>query len=550
MPDVTEAPNDPAVAGLRRELDATRNELEVVSEAFVDAEFAAEDRGWIRLGMEAQQSFSRTGLTQITRNCRLMAVASPLIKRGLMLRGVYVWGQGVEISARDQEINQVVQDFLDDKSNKATFSSSQARAEREHNLGTDGNVFLALFTSPLTGRVQVRATPFEEMKDVLHNPEDRDEPWFYLREYDANVIEAGYAPGSTRTRQTTRREYHPALGFYPRVRPTAINGIPVRWDAPMLHVHVNRVSGTKWGIPDAYAALTWARAYEGFLTDWARLVKALSRFAWRYSGAGSGSKTSKAAAAIKGALQTAPDPSLPQPNGSNPVGGVAAMSGGALEAIPKSGATIDSDSGRPLAAMAASSLGVPVTMMLADPGITGARAVAETLDKPTILEAGQRRDLWADTHQRIFTYVIEQAIKTPRGPLQGRVDVDEYGRETIDLGLTTPAEGEEAQPRDPSVEIAWPDLNELDPEALMRAIKLADDTGKMPGEQTLRLALTALRVRNVDEIIEGMRDENGEWQDPELAAAMREIERQRGPATPPANDDTQDDGSTDNTEET
>ena len=35
---------------------------------------------------------------------------------------------------------------------------------------------------------------------------------------------------------------------------------------------------------DVYAAMPWARAYKGFLTDWARLVKALSKFAWRLTG--------------------------------------------------------------------------------------------------------------------------------------------------------------------------------------------------------------------------------------------------------------------------
>jgi hypothetical protein len=47
---------------------------------------------------------------------------------------------------------------------------------------------------------------------------------------------------------------------------------------------VNRLDGWKFGIGDAYAALPWARAYDGFLTDWAKLVKALSRFAWRLTG--------------------------------------------------------------------------------------------------------------------------------------------------------------------------------------------------------------------------------------------------------------------------
>jgi hypothetical protein len=56
-----------------------------------------------------------------------------------------------------------------------------------------------------------------------------------------------------------------------------------------------------------------------------------------------------------------------------------------------SGATIDSGSGKPLAGMVAAALDVPITMLLADPGVTGARATAETLDKPLELTTGSRR---------------------------------------------------------------------------------------------------------------------------------------------------------------
>jgi hypothetical protein len=48
-----------------------------------------------------------------------------------------------------------------------------------------------------------------------------------------------------------------------------------------MHLAVNPLDGAKFGIGDAYAAIDWARAYKEFLEDWLRLVKSLSRFAWR-----------------------------------------------------------------------------------------------------------------------------------------------------------------------------------------------------------------------------------------------------------------------------
>src|SRR5690606_15751978 len=106
------------------------------------------------------------------------------------------------------------------------------------------------------------------------------------------------------------------------------------------------LDGMKFGIPDLYASLPWARAYEGFMTDWARLVKALSKFAWRLTG-DKASKARRAVAAIGGTLPAGVPPL--GPNASD-AGQIAAYGPGAsLEAIPKTGATIDSESGRPLA---------------------------------------------------------------------------------------------------------------------------------------------------------------------------------------------------------
>lgn len=75
--------------------------------------------------------------------------------------------------------------------------------------------------------------------------------------------------------------------------------------------------------------------------------------------------------------------------------------------------------------------------------------------------------------------------------------------------------------------VNWPDMKELDPLKLVEAISTADGTGKMPPVETLRLLLTALRVQDVDEVIEAVTDENGEFVDPGIAAAAAAIEAHR-----------------------
>ncbi len=261
----------------------------------------------------------------------------------------------------------------------------------------------------------------------------------------------------------------------------------------MLHVKVNDLEGWQRGIPDAYPAIDWALAYKVFLEDWAKLVKSLSRFAWKLTAAGNTRQQAKTRLAAAPPRDAAGRP--------NDVGATAIVPPEqTIEAIPKSGATVDSESGKPLAAMVAAALDVPLTMLLADPGQTGARAVAETLDKPTELAMGQRRDLWADVYRRILQYAITEAVRAPDGLLKGVFDTDGYGRETVKLGGNTDSE----------IDVNWPDLDQ-DMTAVVQAVVNASSTGTLPPDQIARMLLTALGVRNVDTIIEVLTGDDGEF---------------------------------------
>jgi hypothetical protein len=500
--DITETGSALAtVPALQEQLRAEQETNLVLTESIADLELALEDTGWRKLAAGVTDEFTAQGRRQIAGICRLMAISHPLIKRGLQLRIGYVWGQGVEVTARvkdDEDLQGEVNALLDafDEDNETSLTGSQACEELERAQGTDGNVYLALFTSPLTGRVQVRSTPPDEITDIICNPEDRDEPWFYVREYTTQVIEAGYSPGNTRTRAQTVKVVHPALGYRPAQRIKTLNGAPVRWDAPILHVPVNRLDGWKYGIPDAYASIAWARMYRDFLVDWAGLTKALSKLAWKQTG-DTRSRATKAAAAMH-ASNTAAAPSDPRAAAGQTV---TMGPGQSLEAIPKSGATIDSNSGKPLAGMVAAGLGVPVTMLLADPGITGARATAETLDKPTILEMGMRRLLWQSARDRIYRHVIAAAVEAPKGLLRGRVAIDDWGRKHTLL------EGGQ----EPVIEFTWPPLADLDPVKLIEAVVAADDTGLLPPIPVVRLLLQLLGVPDVDDVMEEYTDDEGQW---------------------------------------
>jgi hypothetical protein len=502
---LTEAAAARAVAPLREQLAVERGNNELLTESVADLERQLNDPGWVRFAAFAEQEFTPEGLVQLRAICRLYAIKSALIKRGLGLRSAYVHGQGSEITARangkeagEQDVQAVVQRFLNDPGNVRSFTGPQARNACEHALGTDGELFIALFTAPRTGRVQVRTIPADEIVDIVSNPEDASEPWFYRRRWQHKTYGTDGTP-----LYELREQLYPCVDYTPPRKPQRWIGLPVDWSAPVLHVAVNRPLHWQRGIPDAYAAVDWARAYKIFLEDWATLVKSLSRFAWKLTTKGSGRAQAKAK------LGTRP-PTDPATGKAQDVGATAITPMDAvLEAIPKTGATIDSESGRPLAAMVAAALGVPVTMLLGDPGTTGNRATAETLDRPTELEMGQRRDLWTGVDRRVTQYVITEAVRAPQGPLKGTVTRDMYtDAEQVTLVGDTSTE----------VDVTWPDLDDVPTKEQVEAIVAAAGPGVIPPEQVLRLLLTALRVRHVDELVEALVDDDGEFAWPRAPA--------------------------------
>ncbi|MCT1368410.1 hypothetical protein [uncultured Kocuria sp.] len=469
------------------------NELEYVRESIADLQLAKEDAGWTRLIEQTSREFTREGVGRNAELCRVLAIANPLIKRGLAVRASFVWGQGLGITAKatgengTQDINTVVQEFLDDPGNRRAFTGHQARLDAETAIGTDGNKLLALFTDARTGRVQVRTIPFDEVTNILTNPQDSTEPWFYYRTWTETSIQAG------RTATVERKAYYPALGYRPVVRNRTIDDVEVMWDTPVYHVKDNGLDGWAWGIGDAYASIPWVRTYGAYLDDWAKLMSALARISFRISG-----KDRHGVMAARKAMQDAM---------AAPVaGGAIAAANADIEAVPKSGASIDAESGKPLAVMVAAGLGIPVTLLMGDPGTTGARAVAETLDQPMRLEFESRRELWTEAHRAILNHVIDSAVLAPQGPLKGTVSQD-GNRQTVNLAGDT----------ERTLVFEWPRLDELGEKDAIDAITAADSTGKIPPEVIARLLLRALKVRDVDEVIDDMTDDNGNFIPPDAS---------------------------------
>ena len=485
-------------------------------------ELALENADWQQLTFDAEQEFSRAGLRAITELSRIMYLKNPLIKRGVNVKVNYVWGQGMSVEAADEDINAVIQAWMEDAKNKAEFTGHQAREIKEQELQTDGNLFLVLFTNRATGRVRLRSVPFGEIDTIITNPEDRKEPWFYLRKW--NVVSVG--PDDTRqTRSGTA--YYPDWQHTPVARPPSIGSTPIRWDEPIYHIKVGGFSDWLFGVSEVYSAIDWARAYKEFLEDWASIVRAYRRFAFQLTTPGG----KRGIAAAKSKLSTTLGSNSGSDAESNPppVAGSVFISGPDtnLQPVRTSGATVSAEDGRRLLLMVAASLGLPETFF-GDVSV-GTLATARSLDRPTELAMGSRQTLWEDIHQDLLRYVLLWAVKAPGGPLRNagtlRREIDgDWVIETIEWGAET----------NPLIDIDFPPLVSRDPaqdvDAIVKAATLGGTAQRLMLEERdiVRLLLSALGENDIDEILAAMFDEEGnrvgiEPEDGQMAEAARNL---------------------------
>ncbi len=155
-----------------------------------ELELALEDRGWVREVTLANLEFSRLGVQQLIRICRIYAIKNPWIKRGAEICALYVFARGVEIRSEDNTANDVIQDFLE--RNKKELGHI-ALASKEQSIQTDGSLYFALPAAP-DGSVKVTMIDPLEIMDVITDPDDSSVPRYFYREWSRLDTEKNLSP--------------------------------------------------------------------------------------------------------------------------------------------------------------------------------------------------------------------------------------------------------------------------------------------------------------------------------------------------------------------
>ena len=546
MATITESIADRLTGGKLSNLQETAvsqsNQIFQLTESLQRLEQVLYSAEWRMLSMQADQEFTRPGLRQITELARIMRLKNPVIKRGVKIQRLYVWAQGVNISAVEPEINDVVQAFLDDERNKAELTSHQARGERETDLQQDGNLLFRFHVNEINGRIRISSIDPQEIDDIICNPEDKREPWFYRRSWVQKQLD-----GSTKQHIV----YYPDWRFTPRpdlrgrltdqVSRSGGNLVNVEWDTPVYHVAVNKMG--RFGVPEFYAGNDWALAYKSFLEQLASVWQALARWAAKLTTKGG----KRGVAAAKAKLNTTLGTAGSEETNPSPVTGSTfiASEGVDLQPFRTAGATMSAEDGRRLLLMSIMDFGFPETFF-GDASV-GSLATAKSLDRPTELQIMDRQALWRDILSDIIGYALLWAVKAPQGPLRdmGRYIPERDGnqvRETIEWGNKTImlADGKtEVVPIDPTVNVEFPSIIEHDVKETISAIIDAQtlagrsEGAGIPLETAVRRLLSELGINDVDTVMEIWLQAQEERQ----ARADEMAARMGSPSTSPSDDE-------------
>ena len=488
-------------------LQTSTNNQEMLEEAIAALEAQLIEQGWISI-FGGGKELSKSALNTLYDLSRAYWLKNPLIRRPIEVQGLYVFGQGMTVAAESKPVDEIVQKFIMDRKNYVSFTGHSAWMQNERDLALAGNIFYAMFTEPGTGRVTIRTIPLYEIADIITNPEDMKEPWYYRREFTTTQFDE--ATGNT----TQRAEiaYYPDWKYTPDNKPQEIGGKPIVWDAPVYHLKTNCLPDMKFGVPEFYSAIDWAKAYKRFLENWGKLTEAYARFAWNLTTKGGQAKITAAKARIENLLaKTDPNASGDIESAYSaakqlPVASVITSGENTqMTAIRTQGATTAMEDSRYFRLMVASTSGIPDQILAGDPS-TGNLATARAMERPLELQFRNRQTLWSDVWWDICQYVIDQAILS--GTLDGHEQEDTYtGEITYVLSPITTDEGEIVE-QSRNTTITFPPLLEHDVMQDVQAIIAAGTlenkalAGTMDRKTMAELLLHALKVENANEILE------------------------------------------------
>lgn len=494
---------------------------EGISELQIDED----SRQWIEMASGSSTwNFNRGTLRKIVARSRIMYLINPLIKRAVTVQELYVWGSGAEIKAADETVQAVLDDYFKAPKNQTVIGQSWEVREREQRI--DGNTFFVIFRNKLNGAARVRLLPFDQIIDIVYNPEDSTEPWFYCRQ---SAVPSGPIFGPVVDVPPT---WYPDADYDPFDKPgRAPDGSIIDWNTAVIHVKTGGLSQMTFGLPELYSVFQWATQYKKILENFATVIQAYARIAMKMTGLAGKSGV----AAAKSKLNTSMTPgNTRDTNPPNNTGGWGLYSGNVdISPVKTANSTTGPDEARALRSMVASGSDTP-EHFFGDSDV-GNFATSSTLDRPTELKMVARQKMWGGVILRMCDLLIRWSAVAPKGKLRQagyRVALERDGFDgTRAVTVTPPTDGSV------HVEVKFPSILTRDVTDRVRSVVQAATLGGSPAEGIIpnrkmvcKLLLQALGEEQADyytnlmypeDVLQGFADPADKMTDEHLIAQGR-----------------------------
>lgn len=353
-------------------LDPQNTKIQQLEETLADKIAQLDAIGWKEIGSAFTEGGgpSLEDIQGLTERLREMAASNPLHIRGAQLRFSYIFGEGVNFDS----VKPYAQKIMDNPYNKEALFSLTAYENNNLASFTDGNVVAIYDTTDNLFTV----VPIDGIGGVGVDPND-DSKIRYIKR--------------NRVKDNQKFDEWIPLARWKNSAGKLPDTLPEDDKAKISKTQVAYIkrshaqTGWTWGTPDSLGAMVWSLAYSAYLQDNAKLVRALSMIAWSLTKTTTEGVNTAAAQIV----------------GSN-VGGTAVnTTGNAISSVGVPSAQVNMNNGQPLAAMAATSFGVPVIALLSSPGATGGSyGAATTLDTPTVKGMQAVQSEWSDFYVEIL----------------------------------------------------------------------------------------------------------------------------------------------------
>ena len=301
--------------------------ISALSEASRLVERAREDSKWTNLSAD-----QKGGADAIPREKAIplarwaFSGGCPFTKAAVWNKTNFAFGTGIDgPTGPEPESNQALQilrAFWRERSNQSAMFSTLRQYERSNQLLCDGDLFLLLFVDA-TGAVRVRRYDPLRIASIVPDPEDPSRPLYYACKYQKQ--ELNVKTGQLRQASGAKQElrYYPdfqntepeADPLYSVVHGEGVddnyrmtgNGDEKQANVYMMHVPINRVRESGFGVSEVAASVRWFLASKRIVEDQATISAATARLMNQISVAGTASDLTSLAATIKDSIGDASD---------------------------------------------------------------------------------------------------------------------------------------------------------------------------------------------------------------------------------------------------